>query len=118
MGRSRRPLCGAAHPAPPGAGAARHGTARLALPEPYRQRLRTTNGVVRLNEEIRRGERVIRIFPSRESALRLLGTLLMEQDEQWSTGKRYFDMTAYWQWRGREAQAAQHAPEGGSPPTT
>jgi hypothetical protein len=24
----------------------------------------------------------------------------MEQDEQWSTGKRYFDMTAYWHWRG------------------
>jgi hypothetical protein len=23
----------------------------------------------------------------------------MEQDEAWSTGKRYFDMTAYWQWR-------------------
>lgn len=93
-------------------------TAVLALPAPYRQRLRTTNGVERLNEEIRRRERVIRIFPNRESALRLLGALLMEQDEHWSTGKRYFDMTAYWQWRGREAQAAQHAPEGGAQPTT
>lgn len=87
-------------------------TAVLALPAPYRTRLRTTNGVERLNEEIRRRERVIRIFPNRESAIRLLGALLMEQDEQWSTGKRYFDMTAYWQWR--EAQAAQHAQEGGS----
>ena len=49
--------------------------------------------------QIRRRERVIRIFPTRQSAIRLLGALLMEQDEQWSTGKRYFDMTAYWQWR-------------------
>ena len=74
-------------------------TAVLALPLPYRRRLRTTNGVERLNEEIRRRERVIRIFPNRESAMRLLGALLIEQDEAWATGHRYFDMTAYWHWR-------------------
>ncbi len=74
-------------------------TAVLALPYPYRKRLRTTTGQERLNEEVRRRERVIRIFPNRESTMRLLGALLMEQDEQWSTGKRYVDMTAYWQWR-------------------
>lgn len=77
-------------------------TAVLALPAPYRQRLRTTNGVERLNEEIRRRERVIRIFPNRASVVRLVGALLMEQDEVWTTGKRYFDMTAYWQWRARQ----------------
>ena len=74
-------------------------TAVLALPLPYRKRLRTTNGQERLNEEVRRRERVIRIFPNRESTMRLLGALLLEQDEQWSTGKRSFDMAAYWQWR-------------------
>jgi transposase-like protein len=74
-------------------------TAILALPELYRQRLRTTNAVERLNEEVRRRERVIRIFPNRDAVVRLLGALLMEQDEAWTTGKRYFDMTAYWQWR-------------------
>jgi len=77
----------------------------LALPEPYRKRLRTTNGQERLNEEIRRRERVIRIFPNVESAERLIGALLMEQDEVWSTGRRYFDMTEYWAWkRGRDGQ--------------
>ena len=88
-------------------------TAVLALPAPYRKRLRTTNGVERLNEEIRRRERVIRIFPNRASVLRLVGALLMEQDEAWTTGKRSFDMTAYWQWRERPAQQAlfgQEAP--------
>jgi transposase-like protein len=74
-------------------------TAVLALPAPYRKRLRTTNGVERLNEEIRRRERVIRIFPNRDSVIRLVGALLMEQDEVWTTGHRYFDMTAYWLWR-------------------
>lgn len=79
-------------------------TAVLALPEPYRKRLRTTNGVERLNEEIRRRERVIRIFPNEPSAVRLIGALLMEQHEVWSTGKRYFDMQPYWDWK--EAQDA------------
>lgn len=69
----------------------------LALPEPYRRRLRTTTSVERLNEEIRRRERVIRTFPTRASALRLLGAVLMEQHEQWTTGHRYLDMDAYWQ---------------------
>jgi len=80
-------------------------TAVLALPEPYRKRLRTTNAVERLHEEIRRRERVIRIFPNRESAVRLLGALLMEQDEAWTTGHRYFDMTVYWQWRTEQEGA-------------
>lgn len=56
-------------------------TAVLALPQPYRKRLRTTNSLERLNQEIRRRERVIRIFPNRESAMRLIGAVLMEQDE-------------------------------------
>lgn len=81
-------------------------TAVLALPLHYRRRLRTTNGVERLNEEMRRRERVIRIFPTRASALRLLGALLLEQDEAWTTGHRYFDMTSYWQWRASQEQEA------------
>jgi putative transposase len=82
-------------------------TAVLALPALYRQRLRTTNAVERLNEEIRRRERVIRIFPNRESVVRLLGALLMEQDEAWTTGKHYFDMTAYRQWRRARTDSAE-----------
>ena len=54
------------------------------LPETYRRRLRTTNMQERLNEEIRRRERVIRIFPGVESARRLLGSLLVEQHEAWA----------------------------------
>lgn len=72
---------------------------RLSLPEKYRKRLRTTNNVERLNEEIRRRERVIRIFPNRESVIRLIGALLMEQDEKWAAGKKYLDMAEYHEWR-------------------
>lgn len=72
-------------------------TAVLALPLRYRKRLRTTNGAERLNEEIRRRERVIRIFPNEASVIRLMGALLMEQDEKWQTGRKYFDMELYYQ---------------------
>ncbi len=70
----------------------------LSLPEKYRRRLRTTNSLERLNEEIRRRERVIRIFPNRDSAIRLIGAMLMEIDEKWSSGKRYLDMEEYNEW--------------------
>ena len=84
-------------------------TAVLALPDPYRRRLRTTNSVERLNEEIRRRERVIRIFPNRASTIRLLGALLLEQHEQWTTGHHYLDMTAYWQWRQEHSTTTEGA---------
>lgn len=81
-------------------------TAVLLLPEKYRKRLRTTNGMERLNEEIRRRERVIRIFPNRESAIRLIGALLMEIDEKWASGKKYLDMAEYWEWRETQGTKA------------
>jgi putative transposase len=85
-------------------------TAVLALPERYRRRLRTTNSVERFNEEIRRRERVIHIFPNRASVLRLLGALLMEMDEKWATGHRYLDMQEYWAWRASKAPVVKQLP--------
>jgi len=69
----------------------------MALPEKYRRKLRTTNMQERLNEEIRRRERVIRIFPNDESALRLMGALLAEQNEVWQE-RKYLDMDEFMEW--------------------
>lgn len=69
----------------------------MVLPEKYRKRLRTTNMQERLNEEIRRRERVIRIFPNDESALRMFGALLAEQNEAWQA-RRYLDMDEFNEW--------------------
>ena len=69
----------------------------MVLPEKYRKRLRTTNMQERLNEEIRRRERVIRIFPNDASALRLIGALLAEQNEGWAE-RRYLDMDEFEEW--------------------
>jgi len=82
-------------------------TAVLCLPERYRKRLRTTNGMERLNEEIRRRDRVIRIYPNRESVIRLIGALLMEIDEKWQSGHKYLDMKDYFTWREEQQREAQ-----------
>jgi putative transposase len=64
----------------------------LAFPESHRKRIRTTNGQERLNQEIKRRTRVVRIFPNRESCVRLVSALAVEQSEEWVTGRRYLDM--------------------------
>jgi putative transposase len=64
----------------------------LAFPESHRRRIRTTNSLERLNQEIKRRTRVVRIFPNREACLRLVSALAVEQSEEWLTGRRYLDM--------------------------
>lgn len=62
----------------------------FSLPPSHRRRLRTTNLVERLNEEIRRRTRVARLFPNEASCLRLVSAVLMEIAEDWQTAeKRY-----------------------------
>ena len=63
------------------------------FPDEHRQRIRTTNSLERFNQEIKRRTSVLRIFPNRNSALRLIGALCMEQAEEWITGRQYLDMS-------------------------
>ena len=65
------------------------------LPESHRRRLKSTNMLERFNQELKRRSRVIRIFPNEASCLRLLGTLCMEQSEEWETGRIYLNMRPY-----------------------
>jgi len=65
----------------------------FAFPEAHWRRIRSTNGLERFNQEIKRRTRVVRIFPNRESCLRLVTALCVEQSEEWLSGKRYLDMS-------------------------
>jgi putative transposase len=49
-------------------------------PEKFQRLITSTNALERLNQEIRRRERVIRIFPNTQSAFRLIGAVLMENE--------------------------------------
>jgi putative transposase len=62
------------------------------LPLEHHKHLKSTNMLKRFNEEIRRRTRVVRIFPSRESCLRLVRALAVETDEGWLEEHRYLDM--------------------------
>lgn len=53
----------------------------MSFPQNIRCHIRSTNSLERLNQEIRRRERVIRIFPNTQSAYRLVGAVLMYYQE-------------------------------------
>jgi len=98
-------------------------TSVLALPGKYARRLRTTNMLERLIEELRRREKVVRIFPNTRSAWRLIGALLNEYHEEWSTGRRYLKMDAYYEWRAEvrnetDEEPPTELPQNGQPHVT
>ena len=63
--------------------------AYLDFPHEHHRRLRTNNVQERLNREVKRRSRVVQVFPSRKSLIRMLGAVLSEMDEDWST-RRWF----------------------------
>jgi transposase-like protein len=64
----------------------------LDFPRSHRVRMRTTNGVERINLEVRRRTRVATLFPHEASLLRLVSAVLMEISEDWETGRIYLNM--------------------------
>ena len=59
------------------------------FPSQHRRRIRTANGVERLNKEIRRRSRVATLFPNEASCLRLVTAVVMEISEEWQTNRIY-----------------------------
>ena len=59
------------------------------FPEEHHRSIHSVNPLERLNREIRRRTRVVGVFPDRSSVYRLVGTLLMNTDEDWRAGRRY-----------------------------
>jgi putative transposase len=71
------------------------------FPVAHRSRIRTTNGLERLNQELKRRTRVVRIFPNRDAVQRLVTALATEQSEEWVSGRRYLTMEPLWEERRR-----------------
>jgi transposase-like protein len=69
------------------------GFAVFALPEAHRKRLRTSNACENVNGQIKKRTRVVGLFPSEESLLRLVTGVLIEISETWETGKTYLTLS-------------------------
>lgn len=59
------------------------------FPEAHRRLIRTTNGLERVNEEIRRRTRVVGIFPNAAACLRLVTAILAEISDDWESARAY-----------------------------
>jgi transposase-like protein len=61
------------------------------FPEEHRRQLHSTNPLERLNKEIKRRSNVVGIFPNVRATIRLVGAILLEQDDEWAVAeRRYF----------------------------
>jgi putative transposase len=58
----------------------------------HQRRLRTSNFLERLSQEIKRRTRVVRVFPNEQSCLRLISAILMEIGEEWEYGRLYLEI--------------------------
>jgi transposase-like protein len=67
--------------------------AYMEFPAAHHPQIYSTNPLERLNKEIRRRSNVVSIFPNRASLLRLIGSILIEQQDEWlSAEKRYMSL--------------------------
>src|SRR5512143_71920 len=66
--------------------------AYLTFPEDHRVKLHSTNGLERLNKEVKRRANVVGIFPNEASIRRLLGAILAEQNDEWLLQTRYLTL--------------------------
>ena len=67
----------------------------MAFPAQHRAKLHSTNPIERLNKEVKRRADVVGIFPNEASITRLIGAVLFEQNDEWTTQHRYMQVEAF-----------------------
>jgi len=62
------------------------------FPKPHRTQLASTNPLERVNAEIKRRTDVVGIFPNEAAIVRLVGALMLEQNDEWQLQRRYMQL--------------------------
>jgi transposase-like protein len=68
--------------------------AYMNFPAQHRVKLHSTNPIERLNKEVKRRADVVGIFPNESSIIRLIGAVLLEQNDEWQLQSRYMQVEA------------------------
>jgi putative transposase len=66
--------------------------AHMAFPKEHRAQLHSTNPLERVNGEVKRRANVVGIFPNEGAIVRLVGALLLEQNDEWAIQRRYMSL--------------------------
>ena len=66
--------------------------AYMAFPKEHWPQISSTNPLERVNKEIKRRADVIGIFPNTAAVIRLVGALMLEQNDEWSVSRRYMTL--------------------------
>ena len=66
--------------------------AYMTFPREHRTKLHSVNPLERLNGEIKRRTNVVGIFPNQDAITRLIGAILLEQNDEWAVSRRYMTL--------------------------
>lgn len=64
----------------------------MSFPKAHRVQIHSTNPLERLNAEVKRRTNVIGIFPNDKAIIRLVGAMMLEQNDEWSLQRRYMQL--------------------------
>jgi putative transposase len=69
--------------------------AHMNFPKAHRLQIHSTNPLERLNAEVKRRTDVVGIFPNEAAIVRLVGAILLEQNDEWQLQRRYLQLEGF-----------------------